>query len=49
VLDLSPFTHTPKLPGSSWSIVPLLVLVAVAGVVVVAGLIGVRRRDLACG
>ena len=49
VLNLSPFTHTPKLPGSSWSVVPLLVLVGVALAIAVVGIIGVRRRDLACG
>ena len=46
---LSPFTHTPKLPGSSWSVIPLLVLVGVALAIAVVGIIGVRRRDLACG
>lgn len=49
VLDLSPFTHTPKLPGASWNVLPLVVLTVIATGIAAIGIIGVRRRDLACG
>jgi ABC-2 type transport system permease protein len=46
VLDISPFTHLPKLPGGHVTALPLVVLTAVAAVVTVAGLTGFRRRDV---
>lgn len=46
IIDLSPFAHVPKLPGTTLSVVPLLVLSAIAAVLVVAGVTGFRRRDL---
>ncbi|GAA2581404.1 ABC transporter permease [Streptomyces lienomycini] len=46
VLDVSPFGHLPKLPGGEMSWPPVLVLVLIAGVLVGAGLVGLRRRDL---
>jgi len=46
VMDISPFTHVPKLPGGSFTPVPLLWLTGVAVALTVAGLIGLRRRDL---
>jgi ABC-2 type transport system permease protein len=46
VLDVSPFTHLPKLPGGHVSALPLVLLTAVALVVTVAGLTGFRRRDV---
>ncbi|MEW2388777.1 ABC transporter permease [Streptomyces venezuelae] len=46
VLDLSPFGHLPKLPGSAMSWPPLFLLTLVAGVLVAAGLMGLRRRDM---
>jgi ABC-2 type transport system permease protein len=46
VLDISPFTHVPKLPGGAFSIVPLAWLIAVALALAAAGLIGLRRRDI---
>jgi polyether ionophore transport system permease protein len=46
VVDLSPFAHTPRLPGSQMSTVPLVWLLVVAAALVAAGLYGLRRRDL---
>jgi putative exporter of polyketide antibiotics len=46
LLDLSPYTHTPKLPGAAVSTAPLIWLVAAAGALGAAGLVGLRRRDL---
>jgi polyether ionophore transport system permease protein len=46
VMDISPFTHTPKLPGSTVAALPLVVLSAVAIALTVAGLAGFRRRDV---
>jgi ABC-2 type transport system permease protein len=46
ILDISPFAHLPKLPGSSVEAAPLLWLTAVAVVLGVAGLVGFRRRDV---
>lgn len=46
MLDVSPFTHLPRLPGAEVTATPLVWLVAVAVVVGVAGLAGFRRRDL---
>ncbi|MGI5203856.1 ABC transporter permease [Spirillospora sp. CA-108201] len=47
VLDVSPFTHVPKLPGHDLTAAPLLWLLAVAAVLSALGLLGLRRRDLA--
>lgn len=47
VLDLSPFTHSPKLPGAAVQVAPLLWLTALGAALVVAGVTGFRRRDIA--
>jgi ABC-2 type transport system permease protein len=46
MLDVSPFTHVPKVPGAGVSATPLVWLVAVAAALGAAGLVGLRRRDI---
>ncbi|MFC4908445.1 ABC transporter permease [Actinomadura gamaensis] len=46
IMDVSPFAHTPKLPGTSWSATPLVWMTAIAAVLVGAGLWTFRRRDV---
>jgi ABC-2 type transport system permease protein len=45
-MDISPFTHTPKLPGAEFTATPLVWLTAVAAALVAAGLAAFRRRDI---
>jgi ABC-2 type transport system permease protein len=46
LMDLSPYTHVPKLPGSAFTAVPLVWLLVIAAVLTAAGLAGFRRRDV---
>ncbi len=46
VLDISPFTHAPKLPGGVFSAAPVLWLCVAALALAAAGLAGLRRRDI---
>jgi ABC-2 type transport system permease protein len=46
LLDVSPFTHVPKVPGGNVSAVPLLWLGAAVVAFTAAGLVGLRRRDI---
>ncbi|SFA72776.1 ABC-2 type transport system permease protein [Amycolatopsis marina] len=46
LLDLSPFTHVPKIPGSEFTAAPLAWLIAIAAVALAAGLTAFRRRDI---
>jgi ABC-2 type transport system permease protein len=49
VLDISPYTHLPHLPGGTVPALPLIVLVAVSVVLAVVGAAGFRRRSLPVG
>jgi hypothetical protein len=46
IMDISPFTQIPRLPGGTVSVEPLLWLCAVALTISTVGLAGLRRRDL---
>jgi len=46
VLDISPFTHVPRLPGGAFSATPVLWLCAAALVLAAGGVAGLRRRDI---
>ena len=46
VLDISPFTHAPRLPGGTVPAAALAWLCALALVLGAAGLAGLRRRDI---
>jgi ABC-2 type transport system permease protein len=46
VLDISPFTHVPKLPGGAVSAMPVVWLCVVAVALAAAGVAGLRRRDI---
>jgi ABC-2 type transport system permease protein len=45
--DLSPFTHLPRAPAVVVTATPVLMLIAVVAVLALAGLMALRRRDLA--
>jgi ABC-2 type transport system permease protein len=47
VQDISPFTHVPKLPGGPGSTAGLAWLALIAVALAAAGLLGLRRRDIA--
>jgi ABC-2 type transport system permease protein len=46
IQDISPFTHSPKLPGGVVSAGPLVWLTLAAVALATAGMIGLRRRDV---
>ncbi len=46
LLDLSPFTHIPHLPGGDVAALPVISLLILAVVLGGAGLVGLRRRDV---
>lgn len=45
-MNLSPYGHLPKLPGSAMAWGPVTALLATAAALTTAGLAGLRRRDL---
>lgn len=45
-MNLSPFSHLPKLPGGEATAAPFLWLLALTAVFVTAGLTALRRRDI---
>jgi putative exporter of polyketide antibiotics len=49
LLDISPFTHVPRLPGGDVTAVPLVLLSVIAAAMAAAGLAGLRRRDMPIG
>lgn len=46
VMDLSPFTHLPKLPGAGMEWGPVVLLTALAVALTAGGLAALRRRDM---
>jgi ABC-2 type transport system permease protein len=46
VLDISPFTQVPKLPGGTVSALPLVLLCVLAVLLTLTGLAALRRRDI---
>jgi ABC-2 type transport system permease protein len=46
VLDLSPFTRIPQIPGADVSWKPLVILTLLAAAMIVVGLAAFRRRDI---
>jgi ABC-2 type transport system permease protein len=46
IQDISPFTHSPHLPGGVVSAVPLVWLALAAVALAAVGLVGLRRRDI---
>jgi ABC-2 type transport system permease protein len=46
LLDVSPFTHIPRVPGGTVAATPLLILTVLAAALLAAGLAGFRRRDI---
>jgi len=49
ILDLSPFTHLPRVPGGEITVAPLAWLAAIAVALMAVGLVGFRRRDVTGG
>lgn len=46
-MNISPFTHVPQLPAGEYTPAPMIWLLLVATMFVGAGLLGLRRRDIA--
>jgi ABC-2 type transport system permease protein len=45
-MNVSQFTHVPRLPGGDLTVAPLVWLTAAAVALAAAGLAGFRRRDV---
>ena len=46
VMDLSPFAHTPRIPGSELQWAPLVAMSAIAIALIGVGFVAFRRRDI---
>lgn len=46
VMTVSPFEHVPQLPAADLTVLPLVMLTAIAAGLTCAGLAGLRRRDI---
>lgn len=46
LMDLSPYAHTPRLPGGDFSATPVIALAAIAAALLLAGATTFRRRDI---
>jgi ABC-2 type transport system permease protein len=46
IVDVAPFAHVPKLPGSAFTATPVLWLTVATVGLGAAGLAGLRRRDM---
>jgi ABC-2 type transport system permease protein len=46
IMDVSPFTHVPALPGGQLTAAPMIWLSAIAVLLAAAGLAALRRRDI---
>ena len=46
LMDLSPYAHTPRLPGSDFSATPVIWLTAIAFALALTGFTTFRRRDI---
>jgi ABC-2 type transport system permease protein len=46
LLNLSPYTHVPQLPGQPFTWTPVVALCGVATALALCGIAGFRRRDL---
>jgi ABC-2 type transport system permease protein len=46
VMDVSPYAHTPRLPGGEFSATPVVVLAAIALALLLVGSVSFRRRDV---
>lgn len=46
LIDLSPFSHLPQVPGPETPVGPIAALLAVSAMLVVVGFVGFQRRDV---
>ena len=49
VMDVSPFAHSPSLPGGALDVPALVAMTAIAAGLVAAGLAAFTRRDISSG
>jgi ABC-2 type transport system permease protein len=46
LMDISPYAHTPRLPGGDFTVTPVLWLTAIAAALALTGFTTFRRRDI---